>query len=154
MRIIVGLNHVLQVVNARLEAPHAFIAPGGEVAHDHCCDGMVAIRVPRIAPRVPPGGPGRHVAPDPMAEVSAWVVTFGVQHVRCVAVVDDYGQAPADAVVHADGEAVLKDAATIMKALMCDVDSKYRLRVLEWTPLGPSGGCAGGEWQAQIEFGP
>lgn len=154
MRILDGVNHVLDAVNARLAAPHAFIAPAAEVAHDHCCDGMVAVRVTRIAPRQPPGGAGRAVAPSPNDHISGLLVTVGVQHVRCVEVVDDRGIPPDASAIHADGQAVLADAEKVMQALLCDLDSKYRPRLLVWTPIGPSGGCAGGEWEAQIEFGP
>lgn len=115
------------------------IQPGQEVAWDFCagdCGGMGYVRIVQAVP----------VYGDRKANgkrcVVRWDVTWAVGVLRCVAGVDDRGHSPAPVSIMADGLIFLDDFAELMAAAECDpfVDT-----VVQGVPLGPQGGCAGGE---------
>ena len=68
---------------------------------------------------------------------------------RCTPVVDDRGRAPsADALTGSAGQ-VLEDMAAVAGAVVCCSGLNGAGGML-WTPLGPEGGCAGGEWTFDV----
>lgn len=91
-------------------------------------------------------------------QVGSGTSVFNVRHaifeitlLRCVAVVDDDGESPADAVLLAEGERFLRDAGMLSQALT-EIASRVRQRLLEpggiarvgqILPVGPDGGFAG-----------
>lgn len=147
-------DHVLDVVATKLGMEgRAYVNPGGSVAWDTGVCEQLVVRVIRVSPRIATDAVrSQPVGPNPMATVPGRIVRLGVQLTRCVPVVDERGRAPSPAVLHDHGTGILDDAEKIWKALLCDVDSEYRCRPLQWTGLGPEGGIAGGEWEADLDI--
>lgn len=121
------------------------LAAGAEVAWDDCCRGQLWVRVVNLAPLVAnrQGSPGL-VAGSPGCGVLRWHATLGVGIVRCAAVVDDRGNAPSALTLTREAEQMTADASALSHGLLC---SGLITRVVGWSPLGPLGGCVGGEWQ-------
>lgn len=122
------------------------LAPGSEVAWDDCCDGQVHVRVITVEPNYPTAQRGNATVSgncDPVA----WSVTLGVGVIRCAAVLDDDGNAPAPHQITADARQMLDDMNTLAQALTCHTfPGLDRLALSTWNPSGPMGGCHGGEW--------
>lgn len=113
--------------------------PGEEVAWDSCCDGgQLHARVVTIQP-----GPTVAKANGLPCGIPHWDVTIGMGLLRCVAVVNDKGKAPSAAVITSEGEQMLNDLAVLQEVITCLGKTR---QVVAWTPQGPQGGCAGGEW--------
>lgn len=112
----------------------AAVVPGLPV-WDECCSGFVWTRLIGLAP-----GPGQtRNRPCP----GLWNLTMGVGVLRCARTVDDSGRVPSAAEITADAMAVHTDLEDIHSALKCWMPA---LNLDGWAPLGPDGGCAGGEW--------
>lgn len=145
----VGLVELVGAVHDRLTVKpgRTIVAPGASVAWDDCCAGQLWARVITAVP----GYSGRANA---VACPTHFDLTLGVGIVRCVAVVDDRGRAPSAAQITADGNAGLRDMREIADVLQ---DYRHRdaltARLGTWTPAGPDGGCAGGEWTYQMRTG-
>ena len=45
---------------------------------------------------------------------------------------------------------MLRDLAVLQEVVLCHPQTRS---ILNWTPLGPQGGCHGGEWQFTISVG-
>ena len=123
----------------------AFLAPGQNVAWDECCAGQLWVRVLYMHP----------VNPLPQKVLSTAAncpyplgAKIGLGIIRCQSGLErlDEGTFPTEANLTDDAERMLCDAAALFRALQCDQD----LLVDMWTPLGPQGGCYGGEWTAWI----
>lgn len=112
--------------------------PGEEVAWDECCDGQLWGRVVSVDP-----GPIQPKANGLPCGIPWWSVTLGLGILRCVAVVNDKGTPPSAAKITEDGAQMLADLATLQEVVAC---TGKTATVVSWTPLGPQGGCAGGEW--------
>lgn len=115
----------------------------GEVAWDGCCDGQLWGRIVAVDPHV------SAQAATVACGVDYWLVTVAVGVIRCVETVDDRGNSPRPARVEADGRQQALDLAAIERAVLCD-DRVHTVN--GWTPLGPEGGCAGGEWEFVLRF--
>lgn len=138
----------------------SFIAPGLTVPWDDCCpdcggaEGQAWVGV-GPAGMFPAGPfPSQDTSPQRCAphEYAAEVVV-GV--LRCAHTVDDQGHPPTAVQVTADAAKVHRDAAIVRDALLCcyaaDLDpGEFRLGA--WAPLGPQGGCVGGQWTATIRL--
>lgn len=129
------------------------VAPGAEVAWDECCDGMLWTRLLQVVPAqlMQQGqGPFGMTRVGPCG-VLMWEATIGVGVLRCASMVDDAGQAPAPATLTAEALQVVQDMADVAAALQCCVAPQAeKLTMGMWTPLGPEGGCVGGEWTAAV----
>lgn len=122
----------------------ASLTPGELPAWDSCCDGggQLWVRVLRVTPggvrddrRVTHGCP------------STWIARVGVGVIRCVATVDDNGLPPTPDTLTAEAVQMHEDAHTIAQRLLCEpIAGTASAAMEEWVPLGPDGGCAGGEW--------
>lgn len=113
--------------------------PGEEVAWDFTCEGgQLHARIVTIQP-----GPTVARANGLPCGIPHWDVTVGLGLLRCIAVVNDKGKAPSDAAVSADGQLMLDDLATLQEVVTCVGQTR---QVLAWSPLGPQGGYAGGEF--------
>jgi len=132
---------VLAVVQSELtvQPGRVVLAPGVNVAWDDCCDGQLAVRVVNTVPQFQRNA--RQGCPV------GFLVTLGVSLVRCVATLDDQGQPPAPWEMDHDGSVMMRDMGQIATALQCFQPEHALSSYLgEWVPLGPEGGCAGGEW--------
>lgn len=91
-------------------------------------------------------------------QLGAGTSVYGMRHaifevtlLRCMSVVDDEGNAPADTAMQAEGERFLRDAGMLSQALT-EIASRVRQKLLEpggiarvgqILPVGPDGGFAG-----------
>jgi hypothetical protein len=83
--------------------------------------------------------------------IMGWEVTLALGIIRCVEVQNDNGVPPSGAAISADGYVMLDDLAAIQEAIICN-ENTYRPGT--WFPLGPQGGCAGGEWHFTVRIQP
>jgi len=137
--------------------------PGTVAPMDHCCrceidgqdaEGQAWVTVTRIYPTT-----GRFPVQQ-LGEVSAcnlqrWAADMTMGVYRCAAVPDSRGNPPAcDGVTH-DLAKVLSDAAAMRDAVHCCFtgDDTPDVAVGEWTPVGPAGGCVGGQMTLTVGFG-
>ena len=88
----------------------AVVVPGRVAAWDDCCEGrgQVAVRLVQLSPYY-----------DNVCGPLYDVARIGVEHVRCIATINDYGQAPSVAQVTADAGAMMEDMLALKKALLC-----------------------------------
>ncbi|HEY5841538.1 MAG TPA: hypothetical protein VIU87_08730 [Mycobacterium sp.] len=113
--------------------------PGEEVAWDECCEGQLWCRIIRVG-----AGSYRGKADGTVCDIPYWTLTLGLGVIRCVGVLDDNGTAPTAARISADGLQANQDIAALSEVITC---IGLTTGILGWIPLGPQGGCAGGEWQ-------
>ncbi|UDL16224.1 hypothetical protein SEA_KOZIE_28 [Microbacterium phage Kozie] len=118
--------------------------PGEEVAWDGCCDGQLALRVISIDLASPQANGQGLVCGG-----NWWNVRVGLSLIRCVGVVNDKGAPPTAARINADGSQMLADIAALQEVVMC-AGYTAAAPAPVWQPLGPQGGCAGGEWQFTV----
>lgn len=124
------------------------LSPGAEVAWDNCCEGGGQLYV-RVVQQYPSG------RPFPSQDLSAnscsplmRVALCAVGVIRCAHTLDSDGRPPTAAEMTGDTKATLRDAEALWDTLVCEVKPEVPgLIVGAWTPLGPQGGCVGGEWQ-------
>lgn len=119
--------------------------PGAEVSWDYCgqCEGgtcgMAYIRIVEAYQSA--------AFPDPDDTVtrcqSPLAVQLAVGALRCMPVEDDGSLPDPDAVMEAS-IGVIADMTAMWEAISCCDIGEYA--VGNYTPLGPQGGCVGGEW--------
>ena len=141
----------LDIVTESLSEPvdRAIVAPGREVAWDDCCDGMAWVRVVNMLPRFSSTETQRQV---PCAQIG-WDIELGIGVLRCVAVLDDDGNAPYPDQITSDGLSVIRDAFELRSLDLTEIKGVLTSRIRRWDPLGPEGGCAGGEFSINVFTG-
>lgn len=123
----------------------SLISPGSETVWDDCCDGQLSIRLTAATLNY-----ARNACPVGMT------VGLEVELVRCVATLEDDGQAPSDRAVTSDALAILQDMRELGCALSSfkpDDPGVSSFRVLEYTPTALEGGCGGGRWSVELRTG-
>jgi hypothetical protein len=125
------------------------VVPGAAVAWDDCCDGQLWTRLVTVLPQ----GAANGQITQPCG-VLLWQAVLGVGVLRCAATVDDNGVAPSPAVLSAEANQMTADASALNEAIHCCFaplpEYERRVRIVRWDPLGPDGGCVGGEWQITV----
>lgn len=142
------LQHYLDSITPTLTpvTSRNFIQPGEEVAWDECCNGQLWIRVVGLEPQMSTvKGNGQPCG------VLWWDALLAVGVIRCVHVVDDRGVAPTAAELTEDALQMVADLTAIQQAIICD---PITTRMMAWVPLGPQGGCAGGEQRFVVRLAP
>ena len=134
----------------------AFFAAGGPPAWDNCCEGQTWVRVAAIRPHL--DGSNRQSARFSPCGVAYWEVTLGVGVLRCAVTLDAQGNAPSAEALNSEGRAMSGDVAALRDAILCNLPEisgvlPNLVRVERWDPLGPQGGCVGGEWTATVGIG-
>lgn len=119
----------------------SLVASGSMVAWDDCCEGQVWTRLVSLMPGV--SDSAQSCGP------LTWTATIGIGVLRCAAVVDDRGNPPAAEVLTDEALRGTADAFALSEAIQCCMTAT-RLKMLNWAPLGPEGGCVGGEWQVSV----
>lgn len=144
------LTKVLSTVENGLSSPPGMtiVQPGSDVADDGNCQGQLWIRVVDATPIFKKNVPG--VCPY------GYQITVAVGIFRCIATINDRGRAPSPDQITMDGINAVTDMVEIARSLQClepaDIDSNVqKANVGNWTPLGPEGNRAGGEWQYVIQ---
>lgn len=123
------------------------LSPGQETVWDDCCGGQLWVRLVSVVPQMDPSA-SRGAAPN--CGLLGWTVDLAVGAVRCVTGLDENGEPPTADVMTNDVLAEVRDMEDIRDALiyeMGDIPCLSRPTLLNWAPLGPLGGCGGGEWQ-------
>lgn len=131
---------------------HTFVAPGAEVAWDDCCEGQLWVRVVSMWPYG--SFPNRDLSLNRCAPPLAVQVGMGI--LRCVTGLerldDQVESYPTAAQLTGDARQMVCDSAALHRAITCchgeELDEDLALD--QWTPLGPTGGCYGGEWTYYI----
>jgi hypothetical protein len=143
------LSHAASSLSPPVE--RAVLAPGGAVAWDDCCDGQVWVRLISIGPAT-----GRRTSSFTAilpCGVTLWTVEVGIGVLRCAATLDDSGHAPSPAALTADTLQMTQDQANLSMAIQCEMTQLQeveKLSPVSWLPLGPDGGCVGGEWRVTV----
>jgi hypothetical protein len=148
------LQILLSCATAALDpAPaRAFVAPGQMVAFDDCCDGQVWTRLVALEPQQA-SKLGATVGQGPCGQL--WAVTVGVGVLRCAAGMTDQGTPPTAAAMTADAVQMAADLNALADAIYCCLAEQLpavsrQFRLSRWDPIGPDGGCVGGEWITQM----
>jgi hypothetical protein len=131
-----------------------FIAPGGPPAWDNCCEDGGQLYV-RLVQSFPTSGPGSAPFPGqdtrPRCHPVLMAARLGVGVLRCSqAFATEEGAPPSDATKTTEGTRTSMDASILLEAILCCLTTalpNLPWVVDVWNPLGPNGGCVGGEWQ-------
>jgi hypothetical protein len=140
------LDQYLACGVAHLTTPvgRSFVQVGANVAHDDCCGGQLWVRVISIAP-VYAGNTPANCGPI------YYNAQLAMGTIRCAATVDDNGRAPEASTITAEAHDMTQDMHDTMQAIQC-CERKPMPVIGSWTPTGPLGGCAGGEWTFTIKL--
>ena len=133
----------------------AVLASGGSVPWDVCgessdgSEGQAWVAVGQVTPveQFPAGSPPHRCPPPEYATV----LTVAV--LRCAATVDDQGRPPSPERMAADASKVAADRAAMRDAVVCCLAGGLEpgeWQMGSWTPLGPQGGCVGGQQQVTV----
>lgn len=125
------------------EVSLATLSPGEATAWDSRC-GQLYVRSAGMVPVVEKSTRAR-------TRMMKHRIAVGV--LREVCTVNSRGEPPTAEAMGADTEEIMADAYTLMVTLECWTPkwgSKVELGA--WSPLGPMGGIAGGEWDATITY--
>lgn len=138
------LDDLLTVAEQSLTDPpsRTFVGTGPGMAWD--CE-QLTVRTGESTPLYQPTG---------SACLHGMDVDFHVQVIRCVPTVDDNGQPPSAAQLEEAGHLLNQDARELFDALQ-DWDPPKpatHVRLVNWFPLGPDGGYAGGEWTVRVRI--
>lgn len=128
--------------------------PGNEVSWDYCGEcsggqcGMGYVRVVSVFPsqQFP------QQDPLPGACATPLVVELAVGALRCVPVMDSDGSLPDEAAFLETGLGVFADMAAIRNAVDCCDLGGRDVAIGAYQPLGPRGGCVGGEWSVWVSL--
>lgn len=131
---------------------------GAAVPMDYCdCEcagvgqGQGFVRVNRIYPAAA-RFPQQSFDVEP-CKINSWGVELVMGAYRCVAGLDDEGRPPSCAEVTADSVKLLSDAAAMRAAAVCCFPDADMVAVVgQWEPIGPQGGCAGGQLTITVQM--
>jgi hypothetical protein len=130
------------------------VMPGRDVALDDCCAGQAWVRVIRIYRSSSDEFPQPSTVPhdaDRCTPGGIWAVEYGVGVVRCVPGLDGRGRPPTATDFERCAAVMLDDAAHVRSAVLCGLVADVESVVIgDWLPVGPDGGCAGGELSVTV----
>lgn len=142
------------------KAKRILLAAGAEVAWDECCDGneetgsgQLWVRLIEFYPTGP--FPGREARPTNCSPV-LMAASLGIGIIRCAHGMDSKGRAPKAEDLSADALRMTADASVLLEAIKCCIPGLKNVEkaaIQTWLPLGPEGGCVGGEWQVIVGLG-
>lgn len=139
-------------VELRHEVGSQFLAPGEQVAWDNCCDdgngggGQLWVRCISVFP----GWPKQDS--DQKCNVRLATAVLGVGIVRCAHTLDDQGNAPSGDDMTADATRIMEDMEDVFSGVVENFE--WTANIGQWMPVGPDGGCAGGEWSVSVRLQP
>ena len=129
------------------------MTPGSAVVLDDCCKGTAWVRLDRIGETSISG----RLIPPPM---ESWgdgrcsdqqvQIVLGIGVMRCAATTDEQGVPPSCEVLESETQAMASDIDALYRTASCCLDDAasfgvYSVDPAMFTPLGPAGGCVGGE---------
>lgn len=146
------LLQLLDCAEAALDPPagRAYLAPGNLVSWDDCCNGQVWVRLVSLESLAPHYAKLGATSANPCG--LEWTATVGVGVLRCSSTVTDRGELAPPEMVSAETIQMLADEAALCQAIYCcNVLPLNRYDLTRWDPLGPEGGCVGGEWTMTMQ---
>lgn len=141
-------------VNMRNDTGLQFLAPGAQVAWDNCCDdgagvgGQLWVRCMGIWPTT--SFPQK--AKNQNCGTRIMTAQLAVGAIRCVHTINDQGIPPSGAQMTGDAVKIMQDADDMFEGIRDNFGHPHV--VDQWSPLGPDGGCGGGEWQLFVRLTP
>lgn len=123
------------------------LQPGETATWDSPCGGQMWARIASIT-----SGPNQAKANGVPCSIPWFVVTLALGVIRCIAVVSDDAVAPDAATITREGGEMLADLEALREVVLCS-DRTTGDVLPSWTPLGPQGGAAGGEWTFSVRIG-
>ena len=120
----------------------ATVVPGNAVVWDDCCNGQLWTRIISIA------GASTSLKASGSPCLPLYQVRVGMGVIRCAFTVDEQGVPPSAAQMTADAFQTYQDLTDLVEAINCCIrptEAIETLRIGDWSPLGPNGGCVGGE---------
>lgn len=147
----------------------AHLVPGMETAWDHCCDnsGQAYLRVIEVYPTAGMGGGSSSPFPqrDSMqrgaagasCSINLLALHLGLGVIRCAHTVDNHGRPPTGEQMTSDAAGTYDDLGLLLEVITQVIAAHKafpKVVVGSWTPLGPSGGCVGGEWTLYAALDP
>lgn len=141
-------------VEMRHDTNSQFLAPGAEVAWDDCCSddgdggGQLWVRVVNINPSLP----FPRTDNEQKCGVTFVAATLGVGTVRCAHTLDDQGNPPTGDQMTGDTNRLMDDMEDIFSGIVDNYE--WHHKVGAYQPVGPDGGCAGGEWLVTVRVKP
>lgn len=153
LKVTEAMQNLLNAVDVEMrhDTTIQFLAPGAQVAWDNCCEeggvgGQLWVRLVNIVPGWPQRDAAQKCAPR------LYTATFGVGVIRCAHTLDDQGNPPTAAEMTGDATKINDDMEDMLSGIMSNLEYQYNLGAYE--PLGPDGGCAGGEWTVSVRLQP
>jgi hypothetical protein len=126
----------------------AYLAPGNAIAWDDCCNGQLWVRLVSLDSLT--FAKMGATAVDPCG--LTWTATIGLGILRCSSTISDRGEIASAEVVSMETLQMLADEAALCEAIYCcDALPLNKFVVTRWDPLGPEGGCVGGEWTMTMQ---
>lgn len=128
-----------------------FLAPGEQVAWDNCCEdngvgGQLWVRCISVSP----GWPKNDT--EQKCGVRLATATLGVGVVRCAHTLDDQGNPPTGEEMTSDAVKLMEDMEDMFSGIVTNYEWHHNVGM--YTPVGPDGGCAGGEWTVAVRIQP
>lgn len=127
------------------------IFPGQQVAWDFCGEchtgacGMGYLQLARVFPST------QFPSQDVLARCrSPLAYQINVGSLRCLPVADQDGSLPDEGAILDAALAVNLDMAAAHYAIECCIDKTSEHMVGQYEPLGPMGGCVGGQWMLTV----
>lgn len=154
-----ALDEVLEEYGAA--TCRTFIAPGASAPWDVCCscsrehEGQAWVAVQRYAP----AGTFPSEALLPLrCGPDQYVASIDVGVLRCASTVDDAGNVPTVDQWTEEALKVSRDRTLVQYALLCRFAEEADLypggiALGGWVPLGPQGGCVGGQTSVSVAVG-
>lgn len=144
-----------RLTDAGVPAARVFLEPGATAVWDTCCiddgrEGQLWVATTQVYPAT------GQLTPDTQpvrCQPSGFAADLIVGVLRCAHTLDDQGNPPTVEQVTADAEKVARDRTLIRDAILCDAGPRLDVggyRLGGWVPLGPQGGCVGGQWTLTI----
>lgn len=152
----IDISKVMRMIRdiAKNNVAHVGIAtvePGNTVAEDDCCEGKLWVRLVSLVGAPAMSRPGGHRC----ALMFQARIALGIA--RCAHTVDDQGHPPSPDDMSADAYATFKDMQDLLRVLQFlipEIKGVETLKIEQWLPTGPSGGCVSGEWVATFNYLP
>ena len=136
-----GSQNALSPIPARV----VNLYPGSFVSWDAGCVGQLTVQIVSMSPVLGRAASGIRMP----CSVLYWNVVLDIKIFRCIAVVSSQGAAPNPLKITNDGNQLLGDMSTMLRAL---TSFEWVSSIGDWIPVGPAGQMAGGSWTFTVQI--